>query len=91
MDSLHSAIRAQQRGIPPLIADLLDRFGQIQYDGHGGLIKYFNNKSIRKMERTMGRQPVRFFTQWLNAYKVVSVMSGETITIGHRHERIHRR
>lgn len=91
MHSRHSAIRAQQRGIPPLIADLLDLYGQAQYDGHGGLIKFFNNTSIRKMEIVMGRQPVSCFSQWLDAYKVENVTNGEIITIGHRHGRIHRR
>jgi hypothetical protein len=91
MNSIHSEIRAQQRGIPPLVTDLLDRFGQAQYDGHGGLIRFFNNKSVRRMEKAMGREPVRCLSQWLDAYKVVSVSDGETITIGHRHQRIFRR
>jgi len=91
MSSIHSEKRAQQRGIPPLITDLLERFGQSQYDGHGGLVRFFNTKSVRKMEKAMGRQPVRCIAQWLDTYKVVSVADGETITIGHRHQRIIRR
>lgn len=91
MDTGHSEKRAQQRCIPPLIQDLLDQFGQRQYDGRGGLIKFFNGKSIRRMERAIGRQPVRCLSPWLDAYKVVSTLDGDTITIGHRYKRINRR
>jgi hypothetical protein len=31
----HTTIRAQQRGIPPLIDQLLEAYGQEQHDGHG--------------------------------------------------------
>jgi hypothetical protein len=91
MNSIHSEKRAQQRCIPPLITDLLDRFGEAQYDGHGGLIRFFDHKSVRKMEKAMGRQPVRCLSHWFDAYKVVSIEDGETITIGHRYQRIFRR
>lgn len=91
MNSIHSEKRAQQRGIPTLITDLLDHFGHAQYDGHGGLIRYFDNKSVLKMEKAMGRQPVRCLSHWLDAYKVVNVEDGATITIGHRYQRIYRR
>ena len=69
---------------------LLDVYGVNEYDGQGCLIKYLNKTSLRKMEKEMGREPVRKFSEWLDAYKVVSVSDGETITIGHRIKRIKR-
>lgn len=89
--SKHASIRSKQRGIPPLIHDLLSEFGQCQYDGHGGLIRYFNRKSVRCMETRLGSQPVRCMSQWLDAYIVVSAFDGHTITIGRRDKRINRR
>lgn len=88
MDSLHSATRAQQRGIPPFVDGLLDAYGREDYDGHGGLVRYFDKRSLRRMEREMGREPVRMLARWHDAYKVVSVRDGGLITIGHRYRRI---
>ena len=89
--SHHAAVRAQQRGIPPLVRDLLTEFGNSQYDGRGGVIKSFNGKSLRRMEKQLGSQPVRCLSRWLDAYIVVSAFDGHTITIGHRDKRINRR
>lgn len=89
--SKHAAIRAQQRGIPPFIDQLLDLYGKEQYDGHGGVVNYFDKCSIRRMEREMGREPVRRLSTWRNAYKVKSSVDGHTITTGLRSERIWRK
>lgn len=87
----HANTRAQQRGIPPLIITLLDTYGREKYDGHGGVVHYFDKKSVRQMERDMGRSPVRMLiTEWRNAYKVVSNSDGRTITTGFRTTRIRR-
>lgn len=88
----HAKVRAQQRGIPPLIGILLDDYGHEQYDGHGGVIKHFDKKAVRDMERVMGRGPVRkLIPEWRNAYKVVSTSDGMTITTGIRKTRIRRK
>lgn len=89
--SKHAAIRAQQRGIPPFIDQLLDLYGMEQYDGHGGVVLYLDKGSIRRMERDMGREPVRRLSTWRNAYKVKSSLDGCTITTGLRSERIWRK
>jgi hypothetical protein len=91
MRTKHARDRAQHRGIPPFIDQILDLYGSEQYDGHGGVIIYLDKKSIRSMERDMGREPVRRFAEWHNAYKVKSSIDGQTITIGHRHARIRRK
>lgn len=93
MHTKHAQTRAQQRGIPPLIDQLIDDYGAEQYDGHGGVIRYLDKGSLRAMERDMGREPVRrlFGGEWRDAYKVADARTGETITCGHRTQRIRRK
>ena len=83
MTTKHSQIRAKQRGIPPIISQLLDLYGAEEHDGHGAVIVYLSKDSIRRMERDLGRQPVSRFSEWLDAFKVRGA-DGKTITIGHR-------
>ena len=90
MNHTHADIRAQQRGIPALIDDLLEKYGQEQHDGHGAVILYLNKTSVRNMERDMGRRPVAKLSEWFDAYKVRTT-DGHTITVGHRHSRIWRK
>jgi len=90
MNTRHSAIRAQQRGIPPLVDELLDRYGKEEHDGHGATTVYLDKESIRKIERDWGRAPAARLSGWFDAYKVRSA-DGKTITIGHRTQRIWRK
>ena len=54
----HAEARMQQRAIPPLIDLWLEEFGEEEYDGHGGIRRYFSRRSIREMERQFGRRPI---------------------------------
>jgi hypothetical protein len=85
----HAQARAQ-RGIPPLMDELLDRYGHEQHDGHGAVILYLDKQSIRAMERDWGRRPVARLAEWLDAYKV-RAGDGTTITVCHRTRRIWRK
>ncbi len=87
----HAAKRAQQRGIPPLVDQWLDEFGEERHDGHGGVVTFFSHASVRAMERTFGRAPMPKLAEYLNAYKVESSHDGHVITVGHRTRRIKRR
>lgn len=89
--SRHAGKRAQQRSIPPVIADWLDLYGETEYDGRGGEFRYFSRKSIRAIERIAGSGPVRHLAGYFKTFKVVSSKDGQTITIGHRTKRIRRR
>lgn len=89
--TFHAAVRAQQRGIPPFIDQLLEDFGKEEFDGHGGIRLVFTKQSIHRMEAQLGRAIVRIIKRYLKAYKVVSASDGATITIGHRTSRIRRR
>jgi hypothetical protein len=82
----HAAIRAQQRGFPPLVDRLLDEFGQERHDGHGCVRLFFDHKSVRLMERSLGRQPVALFRRYLSAYRV-ETSDGLVVTKGWRTKR----
>lgn len=86
----HAAIRAQQRCIPPLADELLDRFGQRQFTGHGAEIVFFDHGSKRAMARELGGRPVAKLSEFFDVYKVVDSITGRTITTGHRTQRIWR-
>jgi hypothetical protein len=91
LNTKHAAIRACKRGIPPLIQQWLMDFGEESYDGHGGICRFFSHRSVRSMERCLGREPVRRMSEYLDAYLVESSHDGATITVGHRSRRIKRR
>ena len=91
MDSIyttHAAIRSQQRGIPPLVGDWLLDYGREEFTGHGQIIRYFSNDSIRKMEGDIGKTPVRRMAEYLRCYMVQS-NDGVVITVGKRHPKKH--
>ena len=90
METKHAQLRMQQRAIPPFVEQLLDEFGEQQYDGHGAVIYYFNKRSRRQMERAMGHAPVRLLERYLGCYKVEGSRDGSLITIAPRYRRIRR-
>lgn len=89
MQTKHFSVRSQQRGVPPLVKDWLLSYGEESYDGHGAIVRYFNDRSIRQMERDMGREPIRRMSEYLRCYLVEST-DGAIITVGkrHRHSRL---
>lgn len=88
--SIHADVRSQQRGIPPFIFELLEDFGSEEHIGEGCSLRYFNKRSIRKMESAIGRAVVQRLAPWHDCYKVVGP-DGCAITIGHRYKHIRRR
>ena len=46
----HASIRSQQRGIPPLVVDLLLQFGCREHDHTGAEIVYFDRRSKKRLE-----------------------------------------
>ena len=90
MQTKHSAVRAQQRAIPPFVDRLLDEFGEESHDGKGAIRVFFSHRSVRKMEQALGHQPVSMFKRYLNAYKIETT-DGPTITKGWRTAKISRR
>ena len=80
----HASMRVKQRGIPPLIRNWLIYYGKANYDGHGAVIRYFNKDSIRKMEKALGREPIRRMSEFLRCYLVQST-DGTIVTLGKRY------
>lgn len=85
----HASTRLQQRGIPPLIIQWLEDYGREVHDGHGGVILCFDKDAKRRLQRVVGREPVRRLNDWLDIYAVYS-LDGRLITTGHRYQRIKR-
>ena len=89
LQSGHASVRAQQRGVPPLIQDWLLDYGEEQFDGHGGVVRYFSHQCIREMERNIGRAPLKRMSEYLRCYLVQSSRDGTVITVGKRYESEH--
>ncbi len=85
--SIHASQRAQQRGIPPLIIQWLEQFGEHTNDHKGAVILYFTKKSRRRLEKVVGREVIRRMNEWLDAYAVL-LIDGYLVTVGHRFQRI---
>lgn len=88
--SNHAVRRAQQRCIPSLAEQWLEEFGEEEFDGRGGIRRYFSKRSVRMLERAVGRDPVRRLSHYLDVYKVES-LDGTTITVGWKSRRSKRR
>lgn len=81
----HANVRAQQRGVPPLVQDWLLDYGAEQFDGHGGVIRYFSHECLRQMERDIGKAPLKKMSEFLRCYLVQCSSDGAVITVGKRH------
>jgi len=89
MNTRHSRIRQQQRGLPRIVLDWLADYGQEVHDRRGAVIRHFTRDARRRLERDIGREPVRRMHEFLDAYAVYGT-DGTVITAGHRYERIRR-
>ena len=86
----HAMQRAQQRAIDPLAHRLLDEFGEEIHVGQGCVRQYFSHRSVRNMERALGRRAVALFGRYLNAFRVERLEDGATVTCGWQDRRIRR-
>jgi hypothetical protein len=82
----HAAIRQQQRGIPPMIIELLIEYGACEKAGDGTYKHFFDRRSKRRLEAHLG-QLFRLIGEYLNCYAVVCP-EGRVVTVAHRTERI---
>ncbi len=81
----HARDRMQQRGLPPIVIDLLLKFGIWTYRG-GAIVRHFDRRARRKADEYTGGLLGRN-GKWSDAYLVVS-QEGSIITLGHRYSRI---
>lgn len=82
----HAEKRSMQRGIPPLISQWLRDYGDRHYDGHGCVLRYFSHESKRRIQRDVGREPVRRLREYLRCYLVEAVDNNQIVTIGKMYE-----
>lgn len=82
----HANVRCQQRGVPPLVVDLLLRYGVSERASEGASLYFFDKKSKRRVRAYTGGLS-RLLEPDLNVFAVVS-RDGEVITVGHRIQRV---
>lgn len=84
----HAETRCQQRGIPPLVIDLLLQFGVCEPAGIGARKVFFDKPAKRRVKAYAG--PIAgLLDEHLDVYLVVND-SDTVITAAHRYDRIHR-
>ena len=84
--SSHAAKRLQQRALPPLIVDLLQRYGRERRQA-GATILYFDSRA-RETARAALHDTLARFDHLDDAYLIESADTGMVITVGHRISRM---
>jgi hypothetical protein len=84
--SNHAVKRMQQRAIPPIIVDLLQRYGETRYQ-RGSTVLYFNRKGHHKAAEEL-REALARIDKHRDAYLVEANDSNSILTVGYRSERI---
>jgi hypothetical protein len=84
----HARRRALQRGIPYLIVQWLQAYGEERHDKRGGVIRFFSHRSVRRLRRDVGREVVRRLRKYMGTYIVEGLDDGSVITAGWRDKRI---
>ncbi|TCS32918.1 hypothetical protein EDC30_11929 [Paucimonas lemoignei] len=82
----HASIRLQQRGIPPIVVDLLLGYGSIEKAGKDAVTYYFDKASRRKISAYAG-QLFRAIEGFLDYYAVVG-SDGNVITVAPRVKKV---
>lgn len=85
----HAAIRLQQRGIPPVVSDMLLAYGDEKFDGHGGVIRYFSATGLQELSSDLGKGSSKFVERYRNCYLVQAIDDGAVITVSKRHAKKH--
>ncbi|WP_170152120.1 hypothetical protein [Vogesella indigofera] len=81
--SAHAKSRSQQRGIPLIVVDLLERFGSEDRTYSGGRKVRFDKKGRRLAEAFMGPLAKALDKYW-NCYAVIAG-DGTVVTVAHAH------
>lgn len=82
----HAAVRQQQRGVPPMIIDLLLDYGSVERAGKGVTTYYFDRAARRKVLAYVGRLSAAV-EPFFDYYAVVA-SDGRIITIAPRLQRV---
>ncbi|WP_228536311.1 hypothetical protein [Noviherbaspirillum malthae] len=82
----HAKSRQQQRGIPPIIIDLLQTHGAVERAGKDATTYYFDKAARRKVLAYAGRMS-RAIEEFLDYYAVVGD-DGRVITVAPRIKKV---
>lgn len=81
----HANTRSKQRGVPPLIVDLLLQFGAREHVSDGLEILYFDQRSKKQLHSYAGNL-IGKLNEQLDSYAMIS--GGTIVTVGARYKRI---
>jgi hypothetical protein len=85
----HAQRRLQQRGIPPFVLHLLERFGSIMRCG-GAERLFFDKAAMNRLRQELGgERGLRTIERWLGVYAVIGD-NGQFVTVAHKHRRFRR-
>lgn len=88
--SRHAQERAQQRAVPLMVVELLERFGSSMACGGGAERLFFDKAAIRRVRRHVGGyRGLKIVERWLDIYAVVGD-GGRVVTVAHRDGRFRR-
>jgi hypothetical protein len=82
----HASVRQQQRGIPPIVIDLLLDYGTVKRAGKNTTTHYFDKASRRRVLAYAGRLST-LFEEYLDYYAIVG-NDGSIITVAPRIKKI---
>ena len=84
----HAQDRQQQRGVPPIIIDLLQLHGSVEHVGKDTTTYYFDKAARRKVQAYAGRlwRSLEEFSD----YYLVTGREGKIITVAPRNKKIRR-
>jgi hypothetical protein len=82
MLSNHAKQRMQQRAIPPLLVDLLYRYGK-EHRQYGSTVLCFDKKSKKHVRKALD-DLIKRFDKLSDVYLVEADDAAITVTVGHR-------
>jgi hypothetical protein len=80
----HASIRSQQRAIPKFIEDLLDLYGDHQYQRGKRQMFFFSKRSKRKMNQDLGKPIVKCLSKFFDVVMVKSEVNDVVTVYWHR-------
>lgn len=86
MITKHATNRMENRAIPPLLVDLLYRYGSEKHQC-GSTVLFFDRRARKRAHRAL-KDALDRFEKLNDAYVVAAGDSGDVITVGHRLERL---
>lgn len=81
--SRHAELRCQQRGIPEIGLELVQRFGVCQPAGKGAVSYSFDKAAWRRVEAYVGSWPLKTMDRLKRLYVVVSD-TGSVVTAAYK-------